>query len=276
MSSTCHSTLKVDGNAAFAESIREIVTAVFGPCVDDKGLTAHGSARGCPVAVVQIESAEVPPSELVRELSDKLPELSFVLAYAIPSRGCRGSCTYHGGHAEDGGDESSGGESLRQEPADATLGESGREAGSADAGAANCTQTPAKAYPRSLRERAQEHLEHGYSFIFPVNGYSWKDGFEEQEAFRKYEIIRAMLSQEEKHELDELKNDRKARADSLFKQMNAVELLLKGLYQFEIPEVAKHLDAEDRAALGRLMDACGKVGPECYVALVGEDEREPF
>jgi hypothetical protein len=98
MSDICHSTLKVYGDERFAEYIRTIVEVTFGPCLRDENNPYLDSERGNPpAAVVLIDSAEVPPVQLVGELSSKLPELSFTLVYTMPSRDRRGSCTYKSG-----------------------------------------------------------------------------------------------------------------------------------------------------------------------------------
>jgi hypothetical protein len=279
----CYSTLTVYGNTALSESIRRIVEAVFGPCLHDDDLPDRDAIAGSPVAVVRIVTTEEPPTELISELSEKLPELSFVLNCMMPLRGCRRVYNYRGGQAENGGGDSSGGESVRQDYVQTTLEYSDHWAIEAVVAAATCTQEWTKACPRCLLERAQEHLDHHYSFVFGASRadcWARESGYEEDTAFRNYRTIEALLSQEEKQYLEEVSDDRKARVDSLLSQAKAERaagLLLAGLRNFEVPVVAKFLDADDRAALVRLTEASQKVGPECYEALIEKmPEVEPF
>jgi hypothetical protein len=280
MSIVCYSTLKVYGNAAFSEPIREIIEAVFGPCLHDHDHPEPEAAAGSPVAVVRITSIEAPPTDLVGELSGKLPELTFALAYTIPSMGCRGSSTYKDGQVGDRGDESSESECTSQEFVEPAFDDCGYATSSAVTGEATCTQTPTKAYPKSLRERAQEY--HDYNFDLQVNsirGVRRPDNFEYVviDVWRNHLVIRAMLSKEDRKHFDELDSEREALVESLRSQVIVGENLLGGLAQLEKPDVAKLLNADDRAALERLIKVCRQVGPECYEALIEKmPEVEPF
>lgn len=284
MSDICHSTLKVYGNAAFSESIRRIVDAVFGSRLsyNENHSTDTGSGSS-PVALVRIESTEEPPTELIRELSEKLPELSFVLMYTIPSRGSRGSFVFKGGQAEDGGDESCGGKSIGQETVEAAFRDSDHRTSAVVTRETTCTKSPSEACPRSLRERAQEYLDcHFDLLVDDISGKRRVDNFEYVaiDVWSDYMMIRALLSQDGKQCLDERCNERGARVDSLRSQATAekaADFLRAGLRYFDVPVVAKFLEADDRAALMRLTETCQKVGPECYEPLAQMNpEIEPF
>jgi hypothetical protein len=98
LSNTCYSTLKVYGDAGIAESIQANVEAVFGPCLRGNANPYLASERGNPpIAAVLIESAAMPPLQLVVEMSRKVPEASFTVVYTIPSSAHRGVCTYRSG-----------------------------------------------------------------------------------------------------------------------------------------------------------------------------------
>jgi len=93
-----HSTLKVYGSPHLAERARSVITPVFGPCLSDySNPFLKAEPENPPLAVVRIESREVPPVMIVAELSGREPGLVFELLYSNWASGVRGSRVYRGG-----------------------------------------------------------------------------------------------------------------------------------------------------------------------------------
>jgi hypothetical protein len=98
MPNTCHSTLKVYGPTHLAERARSMIKPVFGPCLADySNPFLKAEPDNPPLAVVRIESREVPPVSIVEEMSKHEPDLVFELVYSNWASGVRGSRVYRGG-----------------------------------------------------------------------------------------------------------------------------------------------------------------------------------
>ena len=98
MPNICNSTLKVYGPTHLAERARSMIKPVFGPCLADySNPFLKAEPENPPLAVVRIESREVPPVMIVEELSGREPGLVFELLYSNWASGVRGSRVYRGG-----------------------------------------------------------------------------------------------------------------------------------------------------------------------------------
>lgn len=98
MPNVCHSTLKVYGPSHLAERARSMISPVFGPCLPDySNPFLKSEPDNPPLAVVRIDSREVPPVTIVEEMSGQEPDLVLELIYSNWASGVRGSRVYRGG-----------------------------------------------------------------------------------------------------------------------------------------------------------------------------------
>jgi hypothetical protein len=98
MPNVCHSTLKVYGPSHLAERARGMIAPVFGPCLPDHSNPfLKTEPDNPPLAVVRIDSREVPPVTIVEEMSGQEPGLVLELLYSNWGSGVRGSRVYRGG-----------------------------------------------------------------------------------------------------------------------------------------------------------------------------------
>ena len=98
MPNVCHSTLKVYGPAHLAERARSMIAPVFGPCLPDySNPFLKSEPDSPPLAVVRIDSREVPPVSIVEEMSGQEPSLVLELLYSNWGSSVRGSRVYRGG-----------------------------------------------------------------------------------------------------------------------------------------------------------------------------------
>lgn len=98
MPNVCHSTLKVYGPSHLAERARNMIAPVFGPCLPDySNPFLKSEPDNPPLAVVRIDSREVPPVTIVEEMSGQDPGLVLELIYSNWASGVRGSRVYRGG-----------------------------------------------------------------------------------------------------------------------------------------------------------------------------------
>ena len=106
MSNVCHSTLKVYGPANLAERARSVIVPVFGPCLQDSSNPfLETEADNPPLAVVRIETEEIPPFQTVADVSLLEPELRFELLFSNWASGFQGRRIYQGGVVSSGEDE---------------------------------------------------------------------------------------------------------------------------------------------------------------------------
>ena len=106
MPNVCHSTLKVYGPANLAERARSVIVPVFGPCLQDSSNPfLETEADNPPLAVVRIETEEIPPFQTVADVSLLEPELRFELLFSNWASGFQGRRIYQGGVVTSGEDE---------------------------------------------------------------------------------------------------------------------------------------------------------------------------
>lgn len=121
MSNVCLSTLKVYGPANLAKRARRVILPVFGPCLQDSSNPfLETEAGNPPLAVVRIETEDVPPVRVVADISLLEPELRFELGFSNWSSGFQGRRIYQGGVVSSGEDEPFCIEEQMAEPAGAS------------------------------------------------------------------------------------------------------------------------------------------------------------
>jgi len=121
MPNVCHSTLKVYGAVHLAERARSAILPAFGPCLQDSSNPfPDPEADNPPLAVVRIETEEIPPVQMVTDVSLLEPELRFELLFCNPASGFQGRHIYQGGVVSSGEGEPFCIEEEMAEPAGAS------------------------------------------------------------------------------------------------------------------------------------------------------------
>jgi hypothetical protein len=106
MPNVCQSTLKVYGPAHFAERARIVIEPIFGPCLPDHSNPfLETEAGNPPLAVVRIASEEIPPFQVVTDVSLLEPELRFELLFSNWASDFQGRRIYQGGVVTSGEDQ---------------------------------------------------------------------------------------------------------------------------------------------------------------------------
>ena len=248
MSNTPHTILMVYGNDVFAESTRRVIEAVFGPCLDEEGTNAYvRETEPKPLAVVQLASAGALPLGLLAEVSSKLPELIFKVAYRDAAKGLVAGVTYAAGKAS-GPQEVGGaaGQPCASQDASAPSGES--------------------VVPTTLQAIAEQHFKRGYSYIHEEIdtgcGIDYRDRYDMDEHFARYEAVKGLLEAGDREQCERTELHYKARASRLAARAKANFELHEALRHFAKPEVSCLLDAEDHDTLKRLEGVLVKVAPD--------------
>lgn len=118
MSNNCHSTLRVYGPPELAKRARGLIELAFGSCMPDReNPFLETEADNPPLAVVRIESEEIPPGQLVDRVSSWGPEFRFELVFSNWASGFQGSRVYQSGTVMSGADEPYSNEAEREQPA---------------------------------------------------------------------------------------------------------------------------------------------------------------
>ena len=250
MSNTCYSTLKVYGNKIHADTTRKVVEAVFGSCIPDEENQFLQTETPAPLAVVRISSTDAPPVTLVEELSAKLPDLSFMLIYAIPLGDRRGHVKFVAGTATDKYAERY---LIEEEP---RVEGNGTVAG-----------TPGHMVSlTTIKEIAKHRFDQAYSYIHEeiAADYDipWKEKMTMKVQFEEYELLKSLLGLEDEEDFTRMEQFYKARANRLTNRVNAHDSLQRALERLEKPEIAALLDADDRDALTRAAKVLAKVKPD--------------
>ena len=109
MSSVCHSKLKVYGPPELAEKARGLIELAFGACMPEheKSLL-ETEADNPPLAVVRLESEEMPPFQRVALVSLCGPEFRCELVFINSAGGLGGSRVFQGGAVTSNVDERHG------------------------------------------------------------------------------------------------------------------------------------------------------------------------
>lgn len=278
MANTCHSSLKIYGDPAHAPAARKLVGAIFGPCLhDDANPFLKKEAASPPLLVVRIESIEVPPVSLVQELSEKLPDLEFVLLWNNYLGGRRGHRKYVAGKVADAHRE----EYRLEREADSQPTPSGEDAeyaafeqwkhdvvrraksriGSRPSPSATHKHdsggpSSPVARPFCTKATARLHLERCFELVRKqlLTGamLDQHDQSAMDEDFRTFKLLRLLLDEGDQFHLDQLAEQYKRRAEDLRAQLTAGDKVLTAIGCFEDPAVAAVLTADDWAALNRL------------------------
>lgn len=273
MPNVCHSTLKAYGPTHLAAQAREAVAAVFGPCLPDySNPFLETESDNPPLAVVRIESHEVPPVMLVEELSKQLPQLTLVLLYDTYLGGRRGHRKYIAGQVTEEHHEQYCFESEALCPSGSTgaprvdipateaikasiVAQVRQAVAVARLEHAREQPVAGQASPSSPRELAKHCLASAYKFVWQRTQtgreLSPADGKAMREHFRVCDDICKLLDEEAKFYIDQLDEQYQLRAKRLTARREARESLLAVLGACQDPDIAAALDAQDLEALMR-------------------------
>jgi|694.fasta_scaffold63329_5 hypothetical protein len=246
MSSTSHTILMVYGNEVFGENTRRVIEAVFGPCLNGDGIKSYvGETDPKPLAVVRPASSGAVPVALLEEVSSKLPELLFKVAYYEAAKGLIVGVTYSAGKASGGAQE------VAVQPC-----------GTQKAPEASSESV----VPTTLQAIAEQHFKRGYSYIheeiYTGCGIDYRDRYDMDEHFARYEAVKGLLEAGDREQCERTELHYKARASRLAARAKANFELHEALRHFAKPEVSCLLDAEDHDTLKRLEGVLVKVAPD--------------
>lgn len=246
MSSTSHTILIVYGNEVFGENTRRVIEAVFGPCLNGDGIKSYvGETDPKPLTVVRPASSGAVPVALLEEVSSKLPELLFKVAYYEAAKGLIAGVTYSAGKASGGAQE------VAVQPCDT---QKAPEASSDSV------------VPTTLQAIAEQHFEMGYSYIheeiYTGCGIDYRDRYDMDEHFARYETVKALLEPGDREQCERTERYYKARAARLAARAKAHFEMREALRHFAKPEVSGVLDVDDHDVLKRLEVVLVKVAPD--------------
>jgi hypothetical protein len=261
MSNSCHSTIKVYGPTSMANYAKQIVGAAIGPCLEDAENPFLRSETVPPLAVVRCVSVEVPPARLVKELSSKVPDLSFTLVHCNYMGGRRGEINYEAGVATIREEEEFVVEELPYGRPGGVAGRSTENASGKDTPAS--TSTPVEVSSETdLRTIAGQHLEDAYACVLGCQelgrGLSWHAGRSMEEHLARYEVLKQLLGHYDVQALAGMEHRHKARVQARADLADAREKLRKATWKLEEPQVNRLLSPDERSALASVSKAFSK------------------
>lgn len=285
MPNVCHSTLKVYGPSSFAERARSMIAPVFGPCLPDySNPFLESEPDNPPLAVVRIESREVPPVMLVAELSEREPDLVLELLYSNWASGVRGRRVYRGGDVTSEAEEAFQIEAERFDDLghDANVNamenqpDACQESGPAQTGiqddGISGTQ-PAGDEPLGRRAYVRRRLDRGYALRRKslVDGYApTPDEVKEQvECLANVGVLMPILSDTDRLYIEQLEEQYSRQIGRGQYQRGLHDRLTRCLREFENPSVGDLLDAEDHETLQRMTRVLARL----TIAASGYPER---
>jgi len=268
MSNVCHSTLKVYGPANLAERARSVIVPVFGSCLPDHSNPfLESEPDNPPLAVVRIDSREVPPVTIVEEMSGQEPGLVLELLYSNWVSGVRGSLVYRGGdvtsetreafqiETERCGDPGYDANVSPMESQPAACQESGPVQTVVQDDGTSGTQ-PAGDEKLGRRAYVRRYLDRGYE----LRRKSLLDGCaltpdevkEQVECLASVDALTPNLSDNDRFYIEQLEEQYSRRISRVQHQRDLRDRLTRCLREFGNPGLRELLDAEDHETLQRM------------------------
>ena len=294
MPNTCHSILKVYGSSQLAERVRSMISPVFGPCLSDySNPFLKSEPDNPPLAVVRIESREVPPVMLVEEMSGQEPDLVLELLYSNWARGLRGRRVYQAGdvtsETEEAfqieaeietqrGDDSRAAASTRQfDSRPAARQES--ESGQTTAQSAETSETQPAGHERlSLRAYVKQCLDRGYALrrksLLDRCDLTPDERDEDRECFATVDALTPNLGDADRFYIEQLEEQYSRSVRHVQHQRDLHDRLARCLCEFENPSVSYLLDAEDHERLQGLSRMLEKLA-NCWPSTCCQNEAAP-
>ena len=274
MPNVCHSTLKVYGPSHLAERARSMIAPVFGPCLPDySNPFLKSEPDNPPLAVVRIDSREVPPVTIVEEMSGQEPGLVLKLLYSNWGSNVRGSLVYRGGdvtsetreafqiEAERCGDPGHNANVSPMESQPAACQESGPVQTVVQDSETSETQ-PAGDEKLGGRAYARRCLDRGYALRRKslLDCCPTPDEVKEQvECLASVDALTPKLSDTDRFYIEQLEEQYSRRISRVQHQRDLHDRLARCLRQFGDPDIRELLDAEDHETLQRMTKVLDRI-----------------
>lgn len=275
MPNVCHSTLKVYGPAHLAERARSMIAPVFGPCLPDySNPFLKSEPANPPLAVVRIDSREVPPVSIVEEMSGQEPGLVLELLYSNWGSGVRGSLVYRGGdvtsqtreafdiEAESRGDPGHDANASPVENQPALC----QESGPVQAVVQGCDTSemqPAGDEKLGRLAYVKRCLDRGYALrrksLLDRCELAPDERQEDKECFAAVDALTPNLSDTDRFYIEQLEEQYSRHIRRVQDQRDLHERLARCLREFGYPDVRELLDAEDHETLQRMTKVLDRI-----------------
>ncbi len=245
-----------------------MIAPVFGPCLPDHSNPfLKTEPDNPPLAVVRIDSREVPPVTIVEEMSRQEPGLVLELLYSNWGSGVRGSRVYRGGdvtnetreafqiEAESRGDPGHAANASPMENQPAACEESGPVQTQAHDDGTSETQ-PAGDEKLGRLAYVKRYLDRGYA----LRRKSLLDGCvptpdevkEQVECLASVDALTPNLSDTDRFYIEQLEEQYSRRISRVQYQRDLHDRLARCLREFGDPDIRELLDAEDHETLQRM------------------------
>jgi len=271
----CHSTLKVYGPSHLAERARSMISPVFGPCLPDySNPFLESEPDNPPLAVVRIDSREVPPVTIVEEMSGQEPGLVLELLYSNWGSGVRGRRVYRGGdvtsetreafqiEAESRGDPGHDANVSPVENQAAACPESEPVQTAVQDCATSETQ-PAGDGNLGRRDHVKRCLDRGYALrrksLLDRCKLTPDKQQEDEECFAAVDAITPNLSDTDRLHIEQLEEQYSRRLSRVQHQRDLHARLARCLREFGDPDIRPLLDAEDHETLHRMTKVLDRI-----------------
>jgi hypothetical protein len=275
MPNVCHSTLKVYGPAHLAERARNMIAPVFGPRLPDySNPFLKSEPDNPPLAVVRIDSREVPPVSIVEEMSGQEPGLVLKLHYSNWGSGVRGSLVYQGGdvtsqtreafdiEAERRGDPGHDPNASPVENLPALCQESG-PVQAAVQDYATCETQPADDEKLGRLAYVKRCLDRGYALrrksLLDRCKLTPDERQEDKECFAAVDALAPHLSDTDRFYVEQLEEQYSRRIRRVQDQRDLHDRLARCLREFGYPDIRELLDAEDHETLQRMTKVLDRI-----------------
>ena len=275
MPNVCHSTLKVYGPAHLAERARSMIAPVFGPCLPDySNPFLKSEPANPPLAVVRIDSREVPPVSIVEEMSGQEPGLVLELLYSNWGSGVRGSLVYRGGdvtnqireafdiEAESRGDPGYDDNASPVKNQAAAC----QESGPVQAVVQGCDTSemqPAGDEKLGRLAYVKRCLDRGYVLrrksLLDRCKLTPDERQEDKECFAAVDALTPNLSDTDRFYIEQLEEQYSRQIRRVQDQRDLHDRLARCLSQFGDPDIRELLDAEDHETLQRMTKVLDRI-----------------
>lgn len=275
MPNVCHSTLKVYGPSHLAERARNMIAPVFNPCLPDySNPFLKSEPDNPPLAVVRIDSREMPPVTIVEEMSGQEPGLVLELIYSNWASGVRGSRVYRGGdvtsetreafqiEAESRGDPGHDANASPVENQPAAY----QECGPVQTVVQDCETSetqPAGDEKLGRCDYVKRCLDRGYVLRRKSLLDRWTltrdERQEDKECFAAVDALTPNLSDTDRFYIEQLEEQYSRRISRVQYQRDLHDRLARCLREFGDPDIRELLAAEDHETLQRMTKALDRI-----------------
>ncbi|MBM4022609.1 MAG: hypothetical protein FJ284_10305 [Planctomycetes bacterium] len=254
-----------------------MIAPVFGPCLPDySNPFLKSEPDNPPLAVVRIDSREVPPVSIVEEMSGQEPGLVLELLYSNWGSGVRGSLVYRGGdvtsqtreafdiEAERRGDpeprHDANASPVKNQPALC------QESGPVQTVVQDCDTSetqPADDEKLGRLAYVKRCLDRGYVLrrksLLDRCELTPDERQEDKECFAAVDALTPNLSDTERFYIEQLEEQYSRHIRRVQDQRDLHERLARCLREFGYPDIGELLDAEDHETLQRMTKVLDRI-----------------